>query len=207
MTSNASFYFSRYYMIELSFYWALCISQFFDVKRKDFWEMFIHHVTTIALMAFSWTCNLTRVGTLVLVIHDCADIFLEVCQCRPLLCYLCSYLLSTVVPKNGYELGVVKLFKSTYFTMRYSFWLLTICKEVSYFGKILECVISLGCDCILYKPSHQSLPDPMGLSSLWWYWKSPSKFSNGKFSCIGTCKKLKENILDFFKRWKEKKVF
>lgn len=66
-----------YYMIELSFYWALCISQFFDVKRKDFWEMFIHHVTTIALMAFSWTCNLTRVGTLVLVIHDCADIFLE----------------------------------------------------------------------------------------------------------------------------------
>ena len=62
----------------MSFYWALCISQFFDVKRKDFWEMFIHHVTTIALMGFSWTCNLTRVGTLVLVIHDCADIFLEV---------------------------------------------------------------------------------------------------------------------------------
>lgn len=67
-----------YYMVELSFYWSLCISQFFDVKRKDFWEMFIHHVTTIALMAFSWICNLTRVGTLVLVIHDCADIFLEV---------------------------------------------------------------------------------------------------------------------------------
>ena len=67
-----------YYMVELSFYWALCISQFIDVKRKDFWEMFIHHLTTIALMAFSWTCNLTRVGTLVLGIHDCADIFLEV---------------------------------------------------------------------------------------------------------------------------------
>lgn len=64
-------------MIELSFYWSLCISQFFDVKRKDFWQMFIHHVTTIALMAFSWTCNLTRIGTLVLAVHDCADIFLE----------------------------------------------------------------------------------------------------------------------------------
>lgn len=73
-----------YYMVELSFYWALCISQFFDVKRKDFWEMFIHHVTTIALMGFSWTCNLTRVGTLVLVIHDCADIFLEAAK-------LCKY--------------------------------------------------------------------------------------------------------------------
>ena len=44
----------------------------------DFWEMFIHHITTISLMGFSWTCNLTRVGTLVLVIHDVADILLEV---------------------------------------------------------------------------------------------------------------------------------
>ena len=66
-----------YYMIEMTFYWSLCVSQFFDVKRKDFWEMFIHHVTTIALMAFSWTCNLTRVGTLVLAVHDVADVFLE----------------------------------------------------------------------------------------------------------------------------------
>lgn len=66
-----------YYMVELSFYWSLAISQFFDVKRKDFWEMFIHHAITILLMSMSWTCNLTRVGTLVLVIHDCADILLE----------------------------------------------------------------------------------------------------------------------------------
>lgn len=66
-----------YYMISLTFYWSLCISQFFDVRRKDFWQMFIHHIATIALMAFSWTCNAYRVGSLVLVIHDCADIFLE----------------------------------------------------------------------------------------------------------------------------------
>jgi len=66
-----------YYMIELSFYWSLSISQFTDVKRKDFVEMFIHHLTTIALLSFSWTCNLTRCGSLVLLTHDCADIFLE----------------------------------------------------------------------------------------------------------------------------------
>lgn len=66
-----------YYMLELSLYWSLMISQFTDVKRKDFWEMFIHHLTTISLLCFSWTCNLTRVGTLVMVIHDVADIFLE----------------------------------------------------------------------------------------------------------------------------------
>nr|CAD7573744.1 unnamed protein product [Timema californicum] len=66
-----------YYMISLAFYWSLTVSQFFDVKRKDFWQMFIHHIATISLMAFSWVCNLHRIGTLVLVIHDCADIFLE----------------------------------------------------------------------------------------------------------------------------------
>ena len=49
-----------YYMVELTFYWSLSISQWFDVKRKDFTEMFIHHCTTIALLSFSWTCNLTR---------------------------------------------------------------------------------------------------------------------------------------------------
>lgn len=65
-------------MLSLSFYWSLTVSQFFDVKRKDFWQMFIHHIATIMLMGFSWTTNLHRVGTLVLLLHDCADIFLEV---------------------------------------------------------------------------------------------------------------------------------
>jgi len=73
-----------YYMVELAFYWSLTFSQFFDVKRKDFVEMFIHHITTISLMSFSWTCNLTRCGTLVLVIHDFADIFLEAAK-------MCNY--------------------------------------------------------------------------------------------------------------------
>lgn len=67
-----------YYMISMSFYWALSFSQFFDVKRKDFWQMFIHHIATISLMCFSWVGNLTRIGSLVLLCHDCADILLEV---------------------------------------------------------------------------------------------------------------------------------
>ncbi|KYM97789.1 LAG1 longevity assurance like protein 5 [Cyphomyrmex costatus] len=66
-----------YYMISMSFYWALSFSQFFDVKRKDFWQMFIHHIATIALMCFSWVGNLTRIGSLVLLVHDSADILLE----------------------------------------------------------------------------------------------------------------------------------
>eukprot|EP00092_Neocalanus_flemingeri_P016011 GFUD01017330.1.p1 GENE.GFUD01017330.1~~GFUD01017330.1.p1 ORF type:complete len:371 (+),score=80.29 GFUD01017330.1:434-1546(+) len=69
-----------YYMLELSFYWSLSISQFFDVKRKDFWGMFIHHNATIALMMFSWTTHFIRIGTLVLLVHDCADPLLELAK-------------------------------------------------------------------------------------------------------------------------------
>ncbi|VVC87591.1 unnamed protein product [Leptidea sinapis] len=66
--------------ISITFYWSLTISQFWDVRRKDFWQMFIHHIATIALFSFSWVCNLHRIGTLVLICHDCADIFLELCD-------------------------------------------------------------------------------------------------------------------------------
>jgi hypothetical protein len=65
-------------MIELAFYWSLVFSQFIDVKRKDFWQMFIHHIATISLLSFSYIVNFVRVGTLVLVVHDCGDYWLEV---------------------------------------------------------------------------------------------------------------------------------
>jgi len=66
-----------YYNLELGFYLSLVVSQFFDIKRKDFWQMFIHHIVTVLLLAFSWTCNFHRIGSLVLVIHDFADIPLD----------------------------------------------------------------------------------------------------------------------------------
>ncbi|XP_063832943.1 ceramide synthase 5-like [Ostrinia nubilalis] len=66
-----------YYTISSAFYWSLMISQFWDVRRKDFWQMFVHHVATIALLSFSWVCNLHRIGTLVLWCHDLPDIFVE----------------------------------------------------------------------------------------------------------------------------------
>ncbi len=40
--------------------------------------MFIHHIATISLLSFSYIVNFVRVGTLVLVIHDCGDYWLEV---------------------------------------------------------------------------------------------------------------------------------
>lgn len=65
------------YNIELGFYVSLVITQMIDTKRKDFWQMFIHHIVTIVLIVLSWACNFHRIGVLVMVIHDVADIPLE----------------------------------------------------------------------------------------------------------------------------------
>jgi hypothetical protein len=64
-------------MISLGFYWSLTFSQFVDNKRKDFWQMFVHHVLTLLLISLSWICNIHRVGTLILLVHDCADVLVE----------------------------------------------------------------------------------------------------------------------------------
>ncbi|XP_048756985.1 ceramide synthase 5-like [Ostrea edulis] len=62
-----------YYMIELGFYWSLTFTLLIDHKRKDFKEMVVHHLVTIALMYFSWISNFVRVGSLVLLVHDAVD--------------------------------------------------------------------------------------------------------------------------------------
>lgn len=52
---------------------------------QDFYQMLVHHIVTILLLTFSWTVNFVRIGTLVLVIHDFADVPLEGAK-------LCRYL-------------------------------------------------------------------------------------------------------------------
>lgn len=66
-----------YYNIELGFYISLIVTQFIDTKRKDFWQMFVHHIVTVLLLVLSWACNFHRIGALVLAIHDIADVPLE----------------------------------------------------------------------------------------------------------------------------------
>ncbi|KIH45596.1 Longevity-assurance protein, partial [Ancylostoma duodenale] len=70
-----------YYIIEASFYWALFIGTLcVDVRRADFIQMMLHHGITIALLYVSWSMNMVRVGTLVLFVHDAADIFIEIAK-------------------------------------------------------------------------------------------------------------------------------
>uniref|UniRef100_A0A3Q4AJV5 Uncharacterized protein n=1 Tax=Mola mola TaxID=94237 RepID=A0A3Q4AJV5_MOLML len=66
-----------YYILELSFYLSLLFSQITDIRRKDFLIMFLHHMATISLITFSYVNNMARVGTLVMCLHDAADVLIE----------------------------------------------------------------------------------------------------------------------------------
>lgn len=49
----------------------------YDAGRSDFAEYFLHHVVTLGLIGVSYLYGYTRVGILVLALHDFGDIFLH----------------------------------------------------------------------------------------------------------------------------------
>ena len=53
---------------------------------QDFKEQIIHHLATIVLLCFSWRMNYVRAGTLVMLLHDSSDYFLEVRRLFTSLC-------------------------------------------------------------------------------------------------------------------------
>lgn len=69
-----------YYITEISFYFSLLVSQFYDVKRKDFWQMFAHHIVTLFLLISAWKLNLMRMGCIILWLHDAADPVMELAK-------------------------------------------------------------------------------------------------------------------------------
>jgi hypothetical protein len=56
-----------------------------EVGRSDWIEMWIHHAVTITLITISYLINLQRIGAIIMLVHDIADIFLESAK-------LCNYI-------------------------------------------------------------------------------------------------------------------
>lgn len=66
-----------YNNVTVAFYLSLSLSHFFEARRKDFWQMFIHHLITLTLFIVSWIVNAIRGSSLVNFVHDIADVLLE----------------------------------------------------------------------------------------------------------------------------------
>ncbi|XP_065195166.1 ceramide synthase 6-like [Sycon ciliatum] len=69
-----------YYMGEMSFYLSLTISHCFEQRKKDFWEMLIHHIATLGLISLSFSVNYVPIGALIMLCHDIADPWLELAK-------------------------------------------------------------------------------------------------------------------------------
>ncbi|XP_054644429.1 ceramide synthase 6 isoform X3 [Dunckerocampus dactyliophorus] len=49
----------------------------YNYPYQDFLIMFLHHMATISLITFSYVNNMARVGSLVMCLHDAADVLIE----------------------------------------------------------------------------------------------------------------------------------
>lgn len=68
-----------YYQIELGSYFHQLL--WTEVSRSDSIEMIAHHIITILLLTVSHSCSFHRYGTMLLILHDVSDVFLESAKC------------------------------------------------------------------------------------------------------------------------------
>lgn len=69
-----------YYLLYASRYAQGIISVLIEHKRKDFWEMQVHHLTTVSLIGISYAGGWNRVGAVVMALLDPADVPLHVAK-------------------------------------------------------------------------------------------------------------------------------
>lgn len=72
------------YALQLGYYLqAIPTLIVWDLKRKDFYQMLAHHVATVGLIMYSLGTNFVPMGSMVLLVHDVCDVFMEAAKlCR-----------------------------------------------------------------------------------------------------------------------------
>ena len=109
-----------YYLLELTFYTSLLFSQFFDHKRKDWWEMFIHHIATILLIFCSFVIGHVRLGVVIMFLHDASDYWLEIAK-------LTNYMkLQTICD------GLFVMFAVTFYLTRWIYYPFVVLSTMTY---------------------------------------------------------------------------
>jgi len=83
------------------------VSVFIEHKRKDFFEMIVHHAVTVVVISISYTYGWNRVGVVVMFLLDPADVFLHSAK-------MCKYIgdsMSKGMPrKAAWQLGADIIF-------------------------------------------------------------------------------------------------
>lgn len=79
--------FKAYYLLQAS-YWsqqAIVLMLLLEKPRKDFKELVLHHIITLALIFLSYRFHFAKMGIAVYITHDISDFFLAVCflSCFP----------------------------------------------------------------------------------------------------------------------------
>lgn len=64
-----------YYLLDLAYHVENTFQHFYNRPKNDFFEMILHHFSSITLIVFSYIWGHTSVGVHVLMIMDNADFF------------------------------------------------------------------------------------------------------------------------------------
>ena len=72
--------FKFYYLASLAFYIQQLFVLHVEARRSDHWQMFSHHVITIALISGSYLASYHRVGNAILCLMDPSDIALNIAK-------------------------------------------------------------------------------------------------------------------------------
>lgn len=62
-----------YYIVGLGYHLHSLVFHMMSEKRSDYLENLLHHIATVFLMIFSFCNQCTRVGILVMIVHDIVD--------------------------------------------------------------------------------------------------------------------------------------
>ncbi|KNA24599.1 hypothetical protein SOVF_014130 [Spinacia oleracea] len=67
-----------FYMCQCGFYiYSIAALLTWETRRKDFAVMMSHHVITVLLIGYSYATSFFRIGSIILVLHDASDVFME----------------------------------------------------------------------------------------------------------------------------------
>ncbi|KAF3986591.1 hypothetical protein FT663_04333 [Candidozyma haemuli var. vulneris] len=69
--------FKKYYLVSIAFWLQQIVVLNIEKKRKDHFQMFSHHIITVALVLGSYYYYYNRIGNMILMLMDSVDIFLS----------------------------------------------------------------------------------------------------------------------------------